>query len=82
MRGISQLLAIIIIIAMLIGVSISVSMFLGQLISNQVPTGGELIIIQCQVDSYGPESVPTKNFSPQHRVEVLIRGHYEGTSPI
>lgn len=81
MRGISELLAIIVIVAMLIGVGIAVSTFLGHFVYKQVPRGGELIIIQCQVDSYGPEP-SIKDFSPQHRVEVLIRGYYEGASTI
>lgn len=80
-RGISQFLAILIVLTIVIGAGVFISTYLPRFIRSQTPHGGELMIISAKVDSYGPKPKP-ENFAPEHRIEIIIRGVFQGTGSI
>jgi len=81
-RGISQFIALMIVLCIVIGAGVFLSMYLPRFLRSQVPhASGELVIERVEVDSYGPKPTGIEP-NPQHRIELLIQGVYQGTSDV
>ena len=82
MRGISQFIALMIVLCIVIGAGVFLSMYLPRFLRSQVPhASGELVIERVEVNSYGPKPTGIEP-NPQHRIELLVQGVYQGTGDI
>ena len=80
-KGISQMIALLIILAIVVGVGVAIGSIIPSILQKNIPKGGEIIIQQVELTSTGPPRT-RQNFAPTHRLEILIRGIYEGNSDI
>lgn len=81
-RGISNLLALLIVVSIVVGAGIAISVFLSGFMQKHVPYGGTIIVYDVELTSSGPRPDPKESFQPKHKLTLTIRGIYQGADSI